>query len=367
MGDLNPGKLAAVPSGKAMISILPTTFEEVVRFAQLAVKAGLFKAQQKRWRQPSEDGEDDNDGKQTDEKAYEMAQAQATMIILHGLELSISPMQAFEGITIINGKKRVYGDLLAGLLRSNGCKLREWQEGTPYEDNFTAHCEITRPNSEVITYSYSVSDAKTAKLWQLDKPKVQGWEWYYDVAARKRNKRWGQLDNDATWFKHPKRMLIHRCRGFCAMDGASDFLRGLYPAECIDEENRSHDIRDVTPRNADISIVIPAAPPTTSAQKQIEAPREEPIEAAPQETGDILDELRLALTGAKTANEAYDAWDELSECICLAGQQVRQQGEALLEERLEQLPKQIDEENIADAARRIDMLAGVPSVKGGVA
>jgi hypothetical protein len=341
MSDLEPGKLAAAAVGGKMVSILPQNFDDVVRFAKLAVMSGLFKAQTKRRRQ-----NDDEDEQQTqDEDGKLIAQAQASMVILHGLELGISPMRAFDGITIINGRKCIYGSLIPALLRFHGCKIREWQTGAQFSDDYTAHCEITRPDGEVIYYSYSVADAKQAKLWQLDQPKVPGWEWYFDPQSKSRKKKWGTVENDANWFKHPKRMLIHRARGFCANDGCSDYLSGLYPAELMDDERQNAEPRDITPTQVSHSgFSVPAAPAEEKTELKSDPKAEEPPLTTPaQEKGEtVLDELRIALLGAKTEDAAYDAWDELAKRIALQGRDVHQAGQAILEGHIASLPKQIE-------------------------
>jgi hypothetical protein len=327
MSELKPGKLATIPAGKPLVSILPSTFEEVVRFANLAVKSGLFNAQIKRRARQSEE-EDSNDA-QSD--AHEMAQAQATMIIMHGLELGISPMQALEGIAIINGKKRIYGDLIPALLRTRGCKIEERQEGEQFQDNYTAHCKITRPDGEVITYSYSVKDAKQAKLWDQN-PKKKVWRW----GQRKGEKIWEDADNDSNWFKHPNRMLIHRARGFCAMDGCSDILRGLQPAKLADDEERFEQARDVTPER---QPMVPAKefiapPPAPEEESQDAITDAEVSQVAPENGDDFLGDLDASMSACKDEDALHEIWADNMGTICSFGNDRRHKADTIFERHL---------------------------------
>lgn len=155
--------------------LVPQTLDDVYRLAQAIAKSGLAPQQMR-----------------TPEAI--------TVAILTGLELGLPPMFALNKIAVINGRPTLWGDAIPGILWSRGFKLREWKDGD------TAHCEVTRPSGDVIERTFSVDNAKAAKLWGKAGP----------------------------WTQFPDRMLAVRARSFAARDGAADVLGGLYVAEEID-------------------------------------------------------------------------------------------------------------------------------------
>jgi hypothetical protein len=125
--------------------------------------------------------------------------------IMAGAELGLPPFQSLQSFAIINGRPTLFGAALMAVIRTNGFKVREWFEGEG--DELTAFCELTRPdNGDVAEASFSVADAKTAKLWGKAGPWVTNW----------------------------KRMLQWRARGFCFTDGAADVLKGLQIREAVE-------------------------------------------------------------------------------------------------------------------------------------
>ncbi len=135
---------------------------------------------------------------------------QAVMIALEmGLELGISPMMAIQNIAVINGIPSIYGDAMIGLvLSSPECEyVKEYFEGTPYNDDFTAVCKSKRRGQDESIEKFSVADAKKAGLWT----------------------------KEGTWQKYPKRMLKFRARGFNLRDNFSHLLKGFKSVEEVSD------------------------------------------------------------------------------------------------------------------------------------
>lgn len=194
-------------AGGRIAGIVPTDIEQVFRLAKAVAASGMAPY-----------------GMNTPE--------QITIAIMHGLELGLPPMQAIQRIAVVNGRPTVWGDAIPALLLSRGFKLREWIEGAG--DTRAAFCEVTRPDGDTTTRSFSIGDAKRAKLWQTQEK------------VRKKNRKTGEFfegDNDSPWFRYPERMLAMRARGFAARDGAADVLGGLYLREEVDDEP----MKDITP------------------------------------------------------------------------------------------------------------------------
>lgn len=234
MSDVQSPSKVPMLAGKPLAAINPTTFDEVTRLAKVAVMAGLAASK-----------EDD------EQKAI----AKATMAILHGLEVGIPAVQAVQNISIVNGKPMIYGDLLTAVLWSKGFKVKKWVTGEG--DARIGNAQIIRPDGTIIDKSFSVAQAKKARLW--------------DTRERvTRNGKNGQytVDNDSPWYRFDERMLEWRAFGFACKDGASDATRGmLVYEEASPDANR---MVDVTPHASAIEE-LPDIPDGTDEPRQTDA------------------------------------------------------------------------------------------------
>lgn len=201
--------LPTIRAGGKAASIIPQSFEEVQRFAEMAVRSELFK-------------------KAKDDESDETTLARCSLAILTGLDCGLSPAQSVQSIAVINGRCLIYGDAVPGILWANGFDIEQSISGEG--DARTATCAITRPNGKKITRTFSVADAKKARLWD-EREKVR---------RRGRNGEY-EAQNDSPWFRFPDRMLGWRALGFAKSDGASDVMRGLDIKENIDPVDLSRD------------------------------------------------------------------------------------------------------------------------------
>ncbi len=292
-----------IPAGAAPRGIVPTTFDEVKRMAAMAVEAGLA-------------------GKIEKEEEKSQAVARAGMIILKGLELNLTPTMALDGIALVNGRTCVWGKLVPALVRRAGHKIEEWETGTRLADDWTFHCRITRGDTgEIIERSFSVADAKHAKLWSPD-PKV------------KRFKKGGEsyiIDNDSPWHKYPQRMLPARARGYAAADGASEALLGMYTVEEmqdveraereIQEEERGHLVMAPPPPLAEIEPApspddAASAPMAIDESAPVPAPSDQP-DPAPEEvpTDEEVETAAVACAAAMGNAKTMDRLDTLQDAF----------------------------------------------------
>lgn len=120
-----------------------------------------------------------------------------------GLEIGLSPMQAIQNIAVINGRPGVFGDAAKALCDASGLMeaFAETIEGEG--DGRKAVCTVKRVGRTPATTTFSVTDAKRAKLWGKDGP----------------------------WTQYPDRMLMFRARGFALRDVFPDVLKGLVTVE----------------------------------------------------------------------------------------------------------------------------------------
>lgn len=131
---------------------------------------------------------------------------QAVLIAMQaGMELGLSPLASLQNIAVINNMPTIYGDGAKALVLASGTVdyIREYYEGTPYEDNFTAVCVSKRKGQQESIEKFSVADARLAGLW----------------------------GKEGTWKKYPKRMLKFRARGFSLRDTWTDVMKGFSTTE----------------------------------------------------------------------------------------------------------------------------------------
>jgi len=120
-----------------------------------------------------------------------------------GAELGLGPMQALQGIAVINGRPTLWGDAALALVQGHPAYAGH-KEGVEGEgDDRTAFCTITRRGADPETRRFSVADAKKAGLWGKAGP----------------------------WQQYPERMLQLRARGFALRDVFADALRGVITRE----------------------------------------------------------------------------------------------------------------------------------------
>lgn len=235
----SPKSLATMKAGAtALLPIYPETFDDVVRFARMAIFAGMVK--------PLKTGWGDREVVE-DERATE---ARATMVVLQGMELGLPPMASVQLIAMINGRMTVHSEGVPGILLARGFKIKQEFVGTQYEDDFAAVCTLTRPDGEVNVTRFSVSDAKDAGLWQTSPT----------VKKKGRDKSTYDAPNDSPWFKYRKRMLWARALGFNSKDFASDAMKGLAVAEEVEDMLRSRNAVDITPDVPMIENDVPEIP-----------------------------------------------------------------------------------------------------------
>jgi len=120
-----------------------------------------------------------------------------------GAEVGLAPMAALQSIAVINGRPCLWGDGALGVVMSH----RDYENHDEYlegeGDKLTAVFEIQRRGHKVHRVTFSVEDAKKAKLWTKSGP----------------------------WQEYPKRMLQMRARGFGLRNKFPDALKGLNIAE----------------------------------------------------------------------------------------------------------------------------------------
>jgi hypothetical protein len=120
-------------------------------------------------------------------------------------ELGVRPLQAVDGMSVINGKLGIGGDMALALVRSKGLLVSSPLVTYKGEgDALTCTVELHRKgDDEPRAYSFSVAEAKAANIYQRSEP----------------------------WKAYPKRMTYYRALGFGLRDLFSDVLKGMKTSE----------------------------------------------------------------------------------------------------------------------------------------
>ena len=131
-----------------------------------------------------------------------------------------NPLQALQGIGVINGVPCIYGDLLYALCKS---KARVQVTESWDENRKEAYCRVERAGYQPVEHTFGFNEALIAGLMVQDK---QGY-----VRGNKAG----------PWTQFPKRMCQMRARSFALRDQCPDVLKGLSVYE------EMIDIADVQP------------------------------------------------------------------------------------------------------------------------
>jgi hypothetical protein len=116
-----------------------------------------------------------------------------------GKELNIPPLQALQGIYVVNGRGVVWGDLMWAIITSH----RDFEDAVEEVNDTQAKVTLKRRGRSPVTVIFTQADAIKAGLWQKQGP----------------------------WTQYPKRQMLWRARTFAARDLFPDALKGLTSAE----------------------------------------------------------------------------------------------------------------------------------------
>lgn len=294
----------AMPVGGSLASIVPRNLDDVARLAKMAVMGGILKPIHWKKRVKNDEGRwIDDEG----EEDYDTVLARGSMIIMQGLEIGVPPMQALQLMAMINGRIVAHSELVPGILWAHGFDIEQWMTGAPYEDDWTAHCRIKRPNGKIVERSFSVAQAKRAGLWSPE-PKL---------TRKGRDNSTYTVDNDSPWYRYPDRMLPARALGFCVKDGGSDAMRGMMVREEAEDIVRMREARDVTPPK---ETAIEPPDPDAATVPPVPSPEQtsEPVDLPaniPQFLVALNDAMELAGTDPELIAEVRDANASIVEAL----------------------------------------------------
>jgi hypothetical protein len=114
----------------------------------------------------------------------------AIVAMQYGAELGVSPMVSLQKCAVIDSTPTFATVVLLALCLRSGKlytpEFKQWHTGTPYEDDYTWHCQVRRIDGKILGApkigEFSVAKAKRAKLWEKQSRdgKPMPWQLYPD-------------------------------------------------------------------------------------------------------------------------------------------------------------------------------------------
>lgn len=292
-------QMPALATPKGAGDLVPRTTEDALRYAELVCTANLAPASYR--------------GRNDAETAQRVA-----LGILKGAEVGLPPLTALANIAIINGRPCLHSDGAIALAHASGRLeyISERLEGDG--DNRMAVCEVKRRDqTKAVKRTFSVADAKRAKLW-------------------------GNAQRQP-WVMYPQRMLAARARSWALRDAFADVLSGLG----IKEE-----IEDIAPppeqQIADTSFLddepgeMPEAGPSVTEDAGEAAEPEPKKRGTEQQAMKFMTQAAAAL-GDMELREDLDAWTRSKASIIADIKadwpEIGEQLQGLIDERKSALPE----------------------------
>lgn len=118
-------------------------------------------------------------------------------------ELGLSPLQAVEGMSVINNRVGIMGDLALAMVEASGLLEQKRVEYSGAGEQLECKVILQRKGREPQVYSFSVKEARNAGIY----------------------------DRSPTWRNYPRRMTYYRALGFGLRDEFADILKGTKTVE----------------------------------------------------------------------------------------------------------------------------------------
>lgn len=193
-----PASMTAQTTGPGGFTLKPRNLDEAMQFAKLMANSDLVP------------------------RDYQRKPGNVLIAVQMGAELGVSPMQAIQNISVINGRPSVWGDMLLAIVQ--GHPHCDGVEESISDDGAMATCTVRRRGWAPTTRTFSMDDAKQA----------------------------GLLGKRGPWCDYPKRMLQMRARAFAIRDAFADALRGLACREEVEDYKPAASAAGASPVRASV-------------------------------------------------------------------------------------------------------------------
>ena len=182
-----------------------------------------------------------------------------TLAMLEGASIGLNPLQAVQGISVVNGRPALWGDALVAVVKGSpvfGGERIEAFTDNERPDNSGVRVTVWRKGDEANAHAeqFTIADAKRAGLWGKQGP----------------------------WTQYPRTMLRHRACALAYRQTFADVLKGVRYAE-EERDAAETPVAPATPAPAPIQPETPAPVAKKRASKlraALSIP-EEAVEVAP--------------------------------------------------------------------------------------
>lgn len=167
--------------------------------------------------------------------------------IVAGAQMGLKPIQALNGIAMINGHPTLHSDSIPCVVMASGLVKGMKYAFTGEGDTLACTFYIKRKGvAEYQEWTYSMEDAKKAGLL-----------------------------NNPTWKAHPKKMLFNRARTWCMRNTFPDVIGNIYTKEEIEDV----EFQEAVPQHTETPEDYEALPlDNKPTEKPVEKEQEERIE-----------------------------------------------------------------------------------------
>lgn len=200
-----------------------------------------------------------------------------------GIEMGMRPMQALNGIAMIDGKPALHTDSIPSIVAASGLLEDQGHEFKGQGDNLTCRYWCKKKGLQTEQYwEYSVADVKAAGL--LSRP---------------------------IWRAHLRKMLFNRARTYCLRNTFPEVLGNMYDSEEASEFTTEN-------TNDAPNLAMPAEEPKKRTRKVKEETIQEPKEIEqekPAEEINIKDAAFEEVKEPETVEEKAAALDDIPELV----------------------------------------------------
>lgn len=146
--------------------------------------------------------------------------AKIFLVLEMGSVLGLEPTAALQGIDVIEGKAAISPQLMTGIIRAAGHKLRIEDTGSVRGGDYEVTVTLIRSDDPdmPISASWSLEDAEDAELGAV-KLRADGKGYFFEALSDK--------GNALPWQKYTKDMCLWRALGRLGRRGANDILMGI--------------------------------------------------------------------------------------------------------------------------------------------
>jgi hypothetical protein len=200
-------------------------------------------------------------------------------------ELGLSPLQAVEGMSVINNRVGIMGDLALAMVEASGQLEQKRVEYSGEGDSLECKVTLQRKGRQAQTYSFSVKEARAAGIY----------------------------DRSPTWRNYPRRMVYYRALGFGLRDEFADVLKGTktveelmdYPVEEPRSGRRVKVVQSLEPKKLESVEHDSGNGDSGSVTVKASAETVEANSTSPLNGKSPLEKVRLRLTGSQISESEF--------------------------------------------------------------